>query len=149
MGLKDLREWIALLHKENEIKEVTCEVDWNLEIAEIDRSLREKKEGGPALLFSNIKDYHDTLGRKFFIGSLGSYSKIALALGLPKDTPPSEIMKIQREMTKNPVKPIHVSTGPVKQNIIKGDDINLFQFPVLQSHERDGGGDISPPLMVL
>jgi len=51
MGLKDLRDWIELLRKENEIKEVTCEVDWNLEIAEIDRALREKKEGGPALHF--------------------------------------------------------------------------------------------------
>ncbi|MBW1766472.1 MAG: UbiD family decarboxylase [Deltaproteobacteria bacterium] len=142
MGLKDLRGWIDLLGKEDEVREVTCEVDWNLEIAEIETKLREK-EGGPALLFSNIKDYHDTLGRKFFIGSLGSYSKIALALGLPKDTSPIELIKIQREKTANPIKPSLVSSGPVKQNIVKGDDINLFDFPVLKSHEMDGGRYIS------
>ncbi|MBW1850283.1 MAG: UbiD family decarboxylase, partial [Deltaproteobacteria bacterium] len=142
MGLKDLRGWIDLLGKEDEVREVTCEVDWNLEIAEIETKLREK-EGGPALLFSNIKDYHDTLGRKFFIGSLGSYSKIALALGLPKDTPPIELIKIQRKKTANPIKPSLVSSGPVKQNIVKGEDINLFEFPVLKSHEMDGGRYIS------
>ncbi|MDY6863551.1 MAG: UbiD family decarboxylase [Thermodesulfobacteriota bacterium] len=143
MSLKDLRGWIELLQKENEVKEITCEVDWNLEIAEIETRLREKREGGPALLFSNIKDYHDTLGRKFFIGSLGSYSKIAMSLGLPKDTPPLEIMKSQREKSKNLIKPIQVSTGPIKQNIVKGDDIDIFQFPVLKSHDRDGGRYIS------
>ena len=83
------------------------------------------------------------MGRKFFIGSLGSYSKIALALGIAKDTPPIEIIKIQREKTANPVKPVVVSSGPVKQNIVKGEDVNLFEFPVLKSHENDGGRYIS------
>ena len=40
MGLKDLRGWIDLLRKEDEVREVTCEVDWNLEIAEIETKLR-------------------------------------------------------------------------------------------------------------
>ena len=32
-----------------------------------------------------------------------------------------------------------VKTGPVKENIVKGDDIDLFEFPVPQWNRADGG----------
>src|SRR6202042_589309 len=35
--------------------------------------------------------------------------------------------------------PVTVATGPVKENIIKGSDIDLFDFPVPRWHRRDGG----------
>src|SRR3546814_20410303 len=37
------------------------------------------------------------------------------------------------------VPPKEVATGPVKENILKGDDIDLFQFPVPKWHREDGG----------
>ena len=48
---EDLREWIALLEREGELRRISAEVDPDLEITEIvDRVV---KAGGPALLFES------------------------------------------------------------------------------------------------
>ena len=35
--------------------------------------------------------------------------------------------------------PVEVETGPVKENILVGDDVDLFKFPTPKWHELDGG----------
>ncbi|MEE9551281.1 MAG: UbiD family decarboxylase, partial [Candidatus Binatia bacterium] len=55
MAQRDLRTWIKMLEDEGDLKRVTAEVDWNRELGAITR--RVFSEGGPALLFENIKDY--------------------------------------------------------------------------------------------
>jgi 3-polyprenyl-4-hydroxybenzoate decarboxylase and related decarboxylases len=53
MAFKDLRDFIALLEREGELKRISAEINSHLEVTEIsDRTL---KKGGPALLFENIK----------------------------------------------------------------------------------------------
>ena len=53
MAYTNLREFIAKLEKERELKRISIEVDPVLEIAAFaDRSV---KQGGPALLFENPK----------------------------------------------------------------------------------------------
>ncbi len=37
MGFMDLRQWIALLEKEGELRRITAEVDWDREIGAIAR----------------------------------------------------------------------------------------------------------------
>jgi len=32
-----------------------------------------------------------------------------------------------------------VSSGPVKENVFKGEQVNLLEFPVPKWHEKDGG----------
>jgi UbiD family decarboxylase len=137
MAYRDLREWIQKLKKEGELAEVKTQVDWNLELGGITQENFDR--GGPALLFGNIKDYQKTLCTKLFTGSLSTFSRIALMLGLPKETPYQELIRIWRERSKKPVKPVIVDRGPVKENIVKGDDVDLFQFPAPLWHKRDGG----------
>lgn len=137
MAYHDLREWIQKLKKEGELAEVKTQVDWNLEIGGIVQESFDR--GGPALLFGNIKDYQNTLCKKLFTGSLSTFSRIALMLGLPKETPYQELIKVWRERSKKPIKPVIVDRGPVKENIVKGDDVDLFQFPAPLWHKRDGG----------
>ncbi len=141
MAFLDLREWIATLKKEGELKEIGCGVDWDLEIAYIEQKVLE--ENGPALLFTNIKDHQETRGRKFFIGSLGTYGRIALALNLPRDISPALLMHRQRERSRHPIKPLEVKDGPVKENILDSKEIDLFQFPIPKYHQKDGGRYIS------
>ena len=38
-----------------------------------------------------------------------------------------------------PLPPVQVETGPVKENILIGADIDLFKFPTPKWHELDGG----------
>ena len=75
MSFKDLRDFIAMLEKEGELKRISAEVDPYLEVTEIsDRTLR---AGGPALLFENLKGSKVTMLANLF----GNTRRIALAMG--------------------------------------------------------------------
>ena len=137
MAYVDLREWIDALEKESELARVKVEVDWDLEIGGITQETFDRK--GPALLFENIKDHKNTVCTRLFTGSLATYPRMALMLGMPKDTPYSDLIRIWRERSRKPIKPVVVESGPCKENVLKGDDVDLFQFPVPQWHDRDGG----------
>lgn len=136
MAIPDLNEWLNLIEKEGELARVDEKVDWNLELGAIAQETADR--GGPALLFENIKDHENTLCNRFFTGAVASYPRIALMLGLPKDTPYKELIKVWRERSKKLIKPKIVKTGPVKENIITGKDVDLSQFPAPKWHERDG-----------
>ncbi len=57
--MKSMRDFIELAEKEGELKRITAEVDWNLELSHIAK-LNEEAQG-PALLFENVKDYDTPL----------------------------------------------------------------------------------------
>lgn len=137
MAYKDLREWIDRLEKEGELARVKAKVDWDLEIGGIVQEVFDRN--GPALLFENIKDHEETSCKKLFTGSLKSYPRIAMMMGLPKDTPPKEIIKTYMNRVEKPIKPVLVKSGPVKKNILTGDKVDLFQFPAPRWRSRDGG----------
>jgi len=75
MKYKDLRDFIAQLERDGELRRITAEVDPYLEMTEIcDRTL---KRGGPALLFENPKGYDmPVLGNLF-----GTPERVARAMG--------------------------------------------------------------------
>jgi UbiD family decarboxylase len=142
MAYTSMREWIETLEQEGELAKIKAEVDWDEEIGGICRQVYNMKENGPALLFENIKGYQEkdgNAGRKMFAGSLTTVRRIALMLGLPKNTHPSEVIRTVRDRIKNPVRPVIVKSGPVKENIKKGDKVNLFEFPVPKWHPFDPG----------
>src|SRR5215813_13068051 len=97
MGFMDLRQWMALLEKEGELRRISAQVDWDREIGAIARRALEKK--GPALLFENIRGYRSGRCTKLFASGLGAQSRLALALGFPRDVANREL--IQHVMKKN------------------------------------------------
>src|SRR3954453_9339605 len=77
----DLRDWIALLEREDELVRVSAAVDPHLEVTEIvDRVV---KAGGPALLFENPKSEHPLL-----INQFGTQRRMCLACG---GAPPADV----------------------------------------------------------
>ncbi len=74
MAYKDLRAFLKKLEKEGELKRITAEVDWKLEVTEI--TDRVTKQGGPALLFENIKGSKVPLAINLF----GTHRRMNLAL---------------------------------------------------------------------
>jgi len=138
MAFKGLRAWIETLEAEGELKRINVEVDWEKgELAAI--AWAAIAQQGPALLFENIKDYKEGCCTKLFTNGLASFRRMALMLGLPKETPQQKLIEVMRKRYKEPVKPIDVKTGPVKENIIKGKNIDLFSFPVPKWNPLDGG----------
>lgn len=137
MSYQDMRTWIELLRSEHELREIEAEVDWDREIGAISRRVTSKE--GPSLLFVNIKDYKGGDFRKFFTGGLAARRRVALALGLSGDSSYKAIIRVIKQRLRNPIKPVVVDTGPVKDNILGGDDVDLFKIPVPQWHDLDGG----------
>ena len=102
----DLRAWIEALRAAGELHEVDAEIDWNIELGTVMR-LAQGAGRGPAILFNNIKDYNGpkARGRRVFGCSLSSYRRIAMMLGLPKDTHPRELVKLARNILGGTIPP--------------------------------------------
>ena len=135
----DLRGWMKALDAAGELHRIDAEVDWNVELGTIAR-LAQGPGTGPALLFNNIRDYGaNSRCRQVFTGGLASLRRVAMMLGLPPDTHPRELVKLGRTILNGSIAPKIVKTGPVKENVVTGDDIDLSEFPVPQWNRVDGG----------
>ena len=136
----DLRGWIAALKANDELHEIDAQVDWNIELGTIMR-LAQGPGTGRAMLFNNIKDYNkpNSRCRRVFGSALNNYRRIAIMLGLPPDTHPRELVKISRNILEGTIAPRIVKTGPVKENIVTGKDVDLYDFPVPYWNRLDGG----------
>ena len=136
----DLRGWIDALRQEGELHEIDAEVGWDCELGAIAR--RTFGEGhGPALLFNNITGYNgpDARSRQVFTGGMSNYTRVAMTLGLPKDAPIRDLVQATRYYLAQRVAPDEIATGKVKENILTGDDIDLFAYPIPRWHREDGG----------
>ena len=147
MAYSDLREWIKTLEDKSMLRRVKAEVDWDREVGAVCRTVTNK--AGPALLFENIKGHSNTFCKKLFVNGMGHRERVALAVGLHQDTPYKEIVRTIRQRFENPIPPVVVKTGPVKQNIRKGSDIDLNQVPVPKWHHLDGGRYINTSCAVV
>jgi UbiD family decarboxylase len=136
MQFGDLRGWIAQLKRAGELHEIDAEVDWDCGVGTV--TMRAFGNGdGPALLFNNIKDYRHARCTKLFIGGLSNYSRVAMMFGLSKKASITDLVRAARKAYSGRLPPVKVATGPVKENIVTGDDINLYDFPVPRWHLRN------------
>ena len=150
MPYKDFREWVNTLEAKGRLHKIRKEVDWSLELgAVIRRTWDTYGDAAPSLMFENIKDYHTPSPNKFFVTS-GSWSTIALTLGMPLvGDYPRGLVQEYRRRAKSPIKPVMVDSGPCKENITRADDVDLLKFPVPFWHERDGGRYIGTATSVI
>jgi phenylphosphate carboxylase alpha subunit len=137
MPFQDHRDFMETLKKTGDLIEVTREVDWDLEAGAISRRMYEK--GGPSIWFKKIKDYPE--GFTLYNGSQGTWRRVAISMGLPPETSIREIYRIYEERLKNPVDPAIVDKkkAPCKENVLLGDQVDLYRFPAPMIHEGDGG----------
>lgn len=135
MAFKDLRSFIATLEKNGEAIKIEEEVNWNLEAGAIVRRTYENKS--PAPFFQKITGYPK--GYRMFGGSLSNLGRMALSWGLPRGTQPRAMIDEYLKRKEHPIKPIIVKSGPCKEEIHLGKDVNLFEFPAPMVHEGDGG----------
>ncbi|MEE8449372.1 MAG: UbiD family decarboxylase [Thermodesulfobacteriota bacterium] len=137
MAFADLREFILALEKEGDLLRISREVDWRYEVAAWTRLSYDSKPRRPALLFEKIKDY--PAGYQIFTNGLGTYSRFARSLGLAPETSIKEIIQIYKNRVAHLIPPVEVGTGPVVENTVAGEKVDLFRFPVPWWHPRDGG----------
>jgi len=162
MKYRDLRDFIAQLEKQGELKRISVPVDPYLEITEIcDRVLKQK---GPALLFeyptgSNIPVLANLFGtpRRVAMGmgaeSVTELRGIGELLAYLKEPEPPKGMKDALE--KLPVfkqvlnmAPKVVKSPPCQELVRQGDEIDLSDYPVQTCWPGDAGPLITWPLVI-
>src|SRR5262249_3782338 len=130
-------ESLALFEKEESLRRISASVDWDREIGAVARRVLEKK--GPALLFENIKGYETGRCSRLLTGALGHRARLALILGFPASTPNSDLCQYVMKMNGTSVAPTIISTGPVKDVVVRGAQIDQTEFPVPKWHHLEGG----------
>src|SRR5712692_10231391 len=115
MPVKDLREWMARVE---ELEHITKEVDWNEEMGAITYMVG-KQEGGPALLFENIKGYKDSATSVLFNPFGSSKRRIAVALDEDPEMPMIDLIRatMQKLDRAIPPKEVPAANAPINENI--------------------------------
>jgi 4-hydroxy-3-polyprenylbenzoate decarboxylase len=126
----DLRRFIDLLSREGLLRRISQAVDWKYELGEITRGNQ------VPLLFENVKGYP---GHRIFTNGLAVFEAMALALGHDARQSRRSVMRSVRKAITEPVKPILATGGPVLENIVDGDEIDLLQLPVPQWSREEAG----------
>jgi UbiD family decarboxylase len=136
---EDVRQWLELVESMGELKRING-ADWNLEIGTMAELIYRERSGTiPALLFDRIKGYPE--GFRILFGQQTSYRRLALMAGLPMDSVGLKLVsRFKEKLAKlRPMPPRVVKTGPVFENMMASDAIDILKFPVPKVHELDGG----------
>lgn len=134
--MQDLRTFISKLEEAKELLTIKEEVDWRFEIGDRVRKIQNSGHKGPALYFMRVKDYP---AWRIFTNGLGSYSRIAIALGLGPTTPRRDIVRIFRERMIDPVAPVVNGGRPEKEDVLTGEEIDLGRVPIPWWSREDVG----------
>jgi 4-hydroxy-3-polyprenylbenzoate decarboxylase len=138
MSHTDLRDWLKEVEDNGQLKCIDG-AGWDLEMGSIVELIyREGKDPKPTILFDEIPGYPK--GYRTLFGMLGSTWRIAKTLGLPEDR--IDCLGITDNWYKKardlrPLPPKFVNSGPVMENTITGDQIDVLKFPVPRFHELD------------
>ncbi|MCX5882365.1 MAG: UbiD family decarboxylase, partial [Deltaproteobacteria bacterium] len=163
MKYTNLGEFIQALKKEGELKTISHPVSAVLEISKLTDAESKSPLGGKALYFEKVKDSPFPVATNLF----GSSRRICLALGVDNldqlgdrireiihMSPPRDLRDMLGMLTTAfsvsqffPRKS-RAKVPPCQQVILKGEDINLFDLPILHCWPQDAGRFITLPLVV-
>jgi len=162
MQYRDLRDFIAQLEQQGQLKRIALEVDPCLEMTEIcDRTL---KAAGPALLFENPKGYETPVLANLF----GTPERVALGMGessvkalrgvgellssLKEPEPPKgmrdawEKLPVYKQVLN--MAPKVVRNAPCQEVVLEGSTVDLGGLPVQTCWPEDAGPLITWGLVI-
>lgn len=140
--MPDLRSWLDQVEKLGQLERIDG-VHWDLELSALAELLNEKfgaqGKPRPALLYDNITDYPQ--GHRVAANLISSSGRLALTMGMDPGLSDFAFIREWRHRVKEirPVEPEMVAGGPLFENKMEGDAIDLLHFPVPRWHELDGG----------
>jgi 4-hydroxy-3-polyprenylbenzoate decarboxylase len=160
MRYKDLRDFIAQLEQQGELKRVAAEVDPRLEMTEVcDRVLR---AGGPAILFEQPKGYDGANGRPrmpVLANLFGTPRRVALGMGeesvealrevgkllayLKEPDPPKGLkdawdkLPVLKQVLN--MAPKVQDSAPCQEIVWEGKDVDLSRLPIQTCWPGDAG----------
>lgn len=138
----DLRAFLKRLEREGELSRVAVEVDVDYELGAVTRRALDLGgvEGNKALFFERPKGYDIPVA----VNMVGNRKRFCMAL----DVEPEKFHGEWLERIRKPLEPRIVQDGPCKENVHRGDRVNLFDFPIPLWNEKDGGHYITAPCVI-
>jgi 4-hydroxy-3-polyprenylbenzoate decarboxylase len=133
---EDLRGWLAAVEAKGDLKIVTG-ANWHTDIGQVVEVMCHD-EGTPSVLFDQVDGCPD--GFRILINWFTGTRK-NLTLGFPESFNKLEMSRGYSLHTKNmePVPHEIVDYGPVFENVLEGDDIDVTKFPAPLWNPNDGG----------
>src|SRR5713226_2536863 len=138
MPFADLREYLSCLESHGELARVKKDVSLDYELGAV--TYANVQSGGPALLF----EHPIGCSVPVVVTILEDLQRYALAMETSLDCVHAEWTR----RTSRPIAPRVVATGPCKENILLGDQADLFDFSVPTWNELDGGPYITLPIVI-
>src|SRR5213593_3136449 len=135
---RGLRDWLEQVERLGELLKVNG-AHWDREMGAITQMLTEGGKGkAPAILFDEVPGYPS--GYRTLYGQFSSIKRVALTLGLPLEYERKvDIVQAyhERMQSMDLIPPRFVSSGPILDNVLEGNGVDVLRFPVPQHHEQD------------
>ncbi|MET0690149.1 MAG: UbiD family decarboxylase [Candidatus Binatia bacterium] len=141
---KNLRTFLEDMRREypSEVVAVSKTVNpLNYDVTAIIKQLGALKKF-PILIFDQPLNVHGELNDiKLVIGAENSQKKVQVALAVPRDMDRAEMARecLRREANRIPPIIVEKSAAPVKELVRTGENVDLFELPLMRHHEMDGG----------
>jgi UbiD family decarboxylase len=134
---QDLRSYLESIKQDHPEDFVTIsrEVDPAFEITAIAVKLEQEAKRRPILLFEKVK------GTKFPVLTNLHAGRTRLAAAI--NAKPDEMQRAYLRAMEKPIAPRLVATGPVKEVVRTGGEINLYDIPQIHHHQEDAGAYIT------
>lgn len=142
MPYKDFREYLDVLERRGKLHRIKAEVDKDWEISAVGRRMFQKfaARNRVALFFENVKGFSSPVT----LGVLGASKEIYM-LALEAESN-NDIIQKWKQGLNHPLTPRLVDTGPCKEVIHRGEDVNLLDFPIpIWTVGQDPGPYITAP----
>jgi UbiD family decarboxylase len=133
----DLREWLSEADKLGEVKTVLG-ASWQEEIG-LASDVVIPSDDGPAIIFDEVPGCPK--GFRLLINVFAGKRR-AMTLGFPQELSKQELSQAYFEhyqKKQQHIPPVIVEDGPIVQNILTGDAVDITKFPTPIWHANDGG----------
>ncbi len=133
----DLRPYLEKFQDMGQLRVVEG-ADWDLEIGTI-TELSCAESVPPALLFDSVKGYPK--GFRVLSNIYNTQRRTAVCFGLPENLQGVALVDAYRKKIRSikHIKPVEVSDGPIFENVLMNDNVNMLKFPTPKWHKDDGG----------
>jgi UbiD family decarboxylase len=137
LAYDDLRQWLEEARRLGEVTEVSG-LNWQQDIGMV-AGVAFHDDAAPCFVFNDVPGTIE--GSRVLVNFFGGKRK-NMTLGFPTELSKIELSEGFRTSFMAPMRrlpPKYVDDGPIFENVMRGDDLDITRFPAPKWHEPDGG----------
>ena len=134
----DLRAWIGEVESINQLHRIQG-VPWDKDMGGLVEMILERSKHSPALLFEKMPNAREDM--QILCSQIDGIERLALAMGNDPKLGVTDFIQAWRRKVRNfePMEPEYVKDGPIFENVLTGDAVDISKFPTPIWHVNDGG----------